>query len=126
MKYPTDTSLEDRCRSIRRICRAGETPIRTPQVAAATASPVTTMTLPQSNEGARAPRTVLASGRGEGRKHSQCSRYQRACLVGQPERELGDPLVHVRLLAGVGQVDLQPAAPPLTVDVRRHVPGQAL
>ena len=34
-------------------------------------------------------------------------------LVGQPERELGLPFAHVRLLAGVSQVDLQPTAPPL-------------
>src|SRR5262250_1088825 len=44
-----DTSREDRCRSIRRICRTGETPISTPHAAAAKASPVTTMTLPSSS-----------------------------------------------------------------------------
>src|ERR1700680_477624 len=43
-------------------------------------------------------------------------------LVRQPERELGHPLAHVRLLAGVSQVDLQPAAPPLAALARRHVP----
>src|SRR6266487_3866336 len=44
-KYPTDTSRDDRCRTIWRIWSTGETPINTPHAAAATASPVTIMTL---------------------------------------------------------------------------------
>jgi 3-oxoacid CoA-transferase A subunit len=51
---------------------------------------------------------------------------QRVRLAGQPEGELGDPLAHVGLLARVGQVDLQPAGPPLAGLARRHVPGQTL
>src|SRR5215472_15721610 len=45
-KYPIDTSRDERCRSIRRICSIGEMPISTPHAAATTASPVTIMTLP--------------------------------------------------------------------------------
>lgn len=47
-----------------------------------------------------------------------------AALVGELERELGFPLVHV--LAGFVVINLQAAPPPLAVGRGRDVPGQAL
>jgi RimJ/RimL family protein N-acetyltransferase len=57
---------------------------------------------------------------------SALSPHRSCLLVSQPERELGRPLGHVGFHGGIGLVDFQTGAPPVSVRRLPGVPGQVV